>query len=400
MRFWGSRRTLLGVAVAIAAVLAGDAAALVAGQGEVDAATLLARTTAFVRHNRSVHFEGGVRLEERLGRRRDVGSFSVTRLALEGDAHFSGRAHFTIDYGDNHAELIVLGLRVWSRQAERLGRLDDQKWSRADPGAEDRRSGVVRPGRRADGDPGQPQQLLRLLELGRRPHRVHRPGDGTTFAVELDPGKAFGAFGEDVDEATLEVTVDDDGRTPLRAVLRVLGREADLAVDYRLSSWGERVAITAPALADVDPTPGIDEEEVAAFDEVPLLQPRGIPAGWELDVAAVVEGEGAECDRVDLDYIDPASDRTGYLYLHQMAVACRTDPDEGWQPFAAGRYLGYFLLDDGQLSAELVAGETLLQVETDLSPDELATVLAHLRPLDLTVAPEPLSGVGRKRAGA
>lgn len=47
-----------------------------------------------------------------------------------------------------------------------------------------------------------------------------------------------------------------------------------------------------------------------------------------------------------------------------------------------------------------MAGKALLQVETDLSPDELAAVLAHLRPLDLTVAPEPLAGLGRRRAGA
>lgn len=405
-----SRWKAMAIAGAIVAVLAGDGVTLaVRGSGGgPDAEAALARTTAFVGRNPSAHFEGRIRIEERSGRRRDVGSFSVSRLALEGDARFPGRAHFTVNYGGSHAEIIVLDRRVWSREADRRGQLDDQKWGRDDPGSRDRRSGVVRPqDDSGDADPGQPQDLLRLLEQGRSPRLVDRSsGDGSTLVVELDPEKAFGRSGEDVDEATMEVTFDGGSAAPRRWVLRVLGREVDLTVEYRLSSWGEPVSITAPPEADVDDTPGIDEEEVGGFDDAPLFQPVAIPAGWVLEFAEVAESDEEDCDQVNIDYVDPVSEDTGYLYLYQMALDCRTggedpdDPEDGSRPFVAGPYRGTFVVEDGELSAELVAGKTLVQVITDLSPEELSTVMSRLRPLDLSVTPEPLAGMGRPRAGA
>lgn len=405
-----SRGKVVVAAVAVVAVLAGDAVALGVREGdaEVDAGTVLARTTAFVRRNRTAHFVGRVRLEERSGRRRDVGSFSVTRLALEGDARFPGRAHFTVNYGGSHAEIIVLGRKVWSREADSRGDLNDQRWARDDAGSHDRRSGVVRPGDDGnDADPGQPQDLLRLLELARSPRLGDAPAGGrTTLVVDLDPEKAFGEAGEDVDEATMEITVDGDDGHPRRSVLRVLGQEVDLTVEYELSSWGESVSIEAPAKAEVDATPGIEEEAIGGFDEAPLLQPVAIPAGWVLDLAEVVEGEEDDCDRVYVDYVDPVSEDSGYLSLYQMAPDCGTDgedddePEDGSLPFVAGPYRGTFVVDDGEVSAEMVAGDTLIRVFTDLSPEDLATVMSRLRPLDLGVTPEPLAGIGRARAGA
>ncbi len=126
------------------------------------------------------------------------------------------------------------------------------------------------------------------------------------------------------------------------------------------------------------------------------------PSGGVLDFADVIPAEDTleECDQVEVDYIDPDDEEAGYLYLFQLPVTCADPkPPAGAQPFRAGANRGWITVDpeDG-VQAQLVVGRTVLQADTDLVPAELARVLAQLVPLDFSVTPAGIPGLGRTRA--
>src|SRR5207248_3333866 len=119
------------------------------------------------------------------------------------------------------------------------------------------------------------------------------------------------------------------------------------------------------------------------------LQPAGLPAGWVLQGATVLApGDTVEgCAQVELDYGDPNDPNHGYLTLFEFPPSCARPLGGG--PFRAGPYAGEVTQSSDGLLAQFVAGPTLLQAGTDLSVADLATVLANLRPLDLSRRPNP-----------
>ena len=103
---------------------------------------------------------------------------------------------------------------------------------------------------------------------------------------------------------------------------------------------------------------------------------------------------------MELDYVDPDDEEGGYLYIYELPLTCADlQPPVGSQPLRAGPNRGWVTMDPEEgVTAQITVGSTVLNVETDLIPAELARVLGHLVPLDFAVTPSPIPGTGRTPA--
>ncbi len=248
--------------------------------------------------------------------------------------------------------------------------------------------------------------LTELFDRTVLPTIVSRTGDETVVRAGLDPRDESGAGLSETSRGTIEITLGKDSR-PLRSVVEEMietegeddfpGIRIDARLEVEYSGWGEPVTVEAPSDAEIDRTPWVEEEAIAGFLDVPLLQPRGIPEGWVLDYADVLpadEFDGA-CDQVEIDYISP-DDEFGYLYLYQSDIDCAdTEAPSESEPFVAGSNRGWIEADAeyGYTFAQIVVGRTVIEADTDLSPEALARVLSQLRTLDFTVEPDPIPGL-------
>jgi hypothetical protein len=160
----------------------------------------------------------------------------------------------------------------------------------------------------------------------------------------------------------------------------------------RFSGWDQRIAVGAPA-TEADPTPWLDEQAVdEARAGVAPLAPADLPAGIELlDLRAIRAADaaawGQPCGQLELVYGPGAraSSRSGATLDDRLGVvlipagcAVAADPT----PFATGvlgpqpsRTLG----DVTQVRID----QTVVQITTDLSGDELAALVASIGPFDL-----------------
>src|SRR5207245_2402047 len=107
--------------------------------------------------------------------------------------------------------------------------------------------------------------------------------------------------GGSIKEATLNLTALDDG-TVQRTAVTLKNSQANISIDYRWSKWGESVVIEAPTAAEIDATPDIAEEKVAAFKDAPLFQPAALPKGWVLNGADVLSADETDenCAEVEV----------------------------------------------------------------------------------------------------
>ncbi len=378
--------------VAVVAVIAGDVAVLLTREEEPSPAGLVADGRAFARAQRTMSFTGRLRVESKDG---EGGSF-VQRARIDGRVRLPDNARYRIVSDGFVSEVIALGDRVYTREGEGADAVRGKKWAEFDPRQEDERSGVVRPSGPAEGSDvvGDPIGLLSTLDAARRPVLVRRDDDVRVVKADVDGATAYGnAIAGEVERATVELTLDGDELQ--RLVLDASGDSGSVQADYRFTGWGRQVEVAAPATADLDPTPSIQEEEIAAFDDTRLLQPRGIPAGWVLDFAGVLPEEMTVegCEQLELDYIEPDDPDRGFLTLYELPKSCADlEPPRGAEPFQAGRYSGFVDETPDGVLAQIVVGDTVVQAESDLPLDALARILADLVPLDLAAPPAPLPG--------
>jgi hypothetical protein len=397
------RRALpVAVAVAVAAALVAALLVLVLGDDQPPLAVrLLDRARTFLAEAESVAFETrtDVEVDDEFG-----GSFTVEG---RGVVAFPDRFRLTEESDGYGVEVIGLGGRLFVREADDVDDLPGEQWAEFDPTETDRRSGVVRPPVSDDGlagDPsgraaGSPTELGRILRSAQAPRIVRESEDGlAVVGADLDPDRAFGdALGGELEAAVVEVTTSRRGRIT-RIVVRLEYEEETTTVDYHLSRWGSPVSVVAPPDDEIDPTPLVDEEELAGFTAAPLLQPAAIPEGWVFDGAYVLSpDETVEgCEQVELDYVDPDDPDAGYLWIYLLPVSCADlEP-----PSASGPYPGrpgwIGSDDDGYTTLQVVVGRTVVQAETDLPADAVVAVLAELVPFDPTVTPRALPGRGRR----
>jgi len=386
------------------------------------AEALLAKARVFVADHQTVTFRGESRGESTSGgflAGEDVppeqATTVVTRALIEGVTSGSDRSRSVTRSDGSVREAIFIGDQVWSRFAESDRELPDQKWTEIDLGSGRFEDG---PGVGRLGGPGELTtsadirdlaSLSRLIDRAVSPTIVSRSGGETVVRAGIYPVRGALSSPVAVDRGSFELTLVDGGE-PVRSVTEgtlVLVDEAlegsgidprvEFRTEYEYSGWADPVDISSPAEADIERTPGVDEEAVAAFRDAPLYQPRGIPEGWMLNYALVVAAEdaGSGCDQVEIAYTDPHDEYNGYLYLYEMSLDCGdlTPPPDS-EPFSAGPNRGWVeSYDEQYVYAQLVVGGTVIDVDSDLPPDSLARVLGQLRSLDLTVEPEAIAGL-------
>lgn len=397
------RRTavvIIGMVVAIVAVLSGAVAVILLNDG-VDAGTLLERATAFVDEQEGVHFEGRLTVEFV---DLETDETISTRTRMEGDTNFRD-SRVVGRQGGFHTEVVQIGRVIYERNADTEAGLADEKYAAIDLDEEAKRSGVVAPGDPGS-DPsraGEPTTLPELLQGAREPKILRHDGD--LYVVRSDVSRAAFAGTDAEGTAQLDLTVTDDG--DVRAArIDVTSDEDDSHVvgTYDFSRWGMAVNLDPPPSSQIDPTPFIDEDDLAAWKDAPLLSPRSLPRGWILDGAYVVpeEDTAEECEQVALDYTDPNDEEAGYLSLFQIPLACEgldADPPRGSAPLTVGRYTGWVDESEDGTFAQIVVGATVVQADTDLDVADLTAVLASLGPLDLEARTTPF-GSGRGGSSA
>ena len=361
----GSKWVVSGAAViALAAVVVTLIVVVGGTDSPPSAVTALARAQRFAEAADSVEYRGAQQLKFDA---ESTGNETVERTAFHEAAVFPDRSHSLAVYEDSAFEAIAVDGLLYSRDAADRGALAGTPWGEA------------------EGDagffalPAPPQDLPDLLAGARSPRRVGHEDGSTTLRVTV----------EEI-EPDLVLTVADDGR------LAALGYASDdefgsEAVQIVFERWNGDVDIEAPDASDIDPTTLIDEDEVAAYDDAPLYQPRAIPEGWVLDSASVLPDfattdAGDPCATVMLFFLEP-DDAEGYLSLYEAPAECALPRPQRADDFSAGPNNGW-LADEGEfLEGTLVVDGTMLQFDTDLTPEALSLLLGDLAPLDLADPP-------------
>jgi hypothetical protein len=151
--------------------------------------------------------------------------------------------------------------------------------------------------------------------------------------------------------------------------------------------------VAAPPPSDLDATPWINEQDVAAFEGPAPLGLSRVPEGWGLAGAYVTpDPEGGSCPSVSLDYADLDAPAGAYLWIDVMGAGCAEPPDG--EAVTAGALAGAVAdQTDGGRWGVVSSSDVDVWFATDLSATDIAIVLGSLAPLDVSAVPEPLPGI-------
>lgn len=387
-------KSVVAMAVAILLVLTGAASALMLAHDDTpEPDDLLRSAQRWVRENRSAHFESRSRYEDAS----DSG-FS-DRMRAEGDVGESGfRFHLKLGFGFE-AEVLSVGGKSFARQGEDRDAVAKAKWGELEGFAGASGPHTVDEESLTGPLPLTPAQLLDVVANVKAPKLADGKDDDGWFQLigAVDVDRVFPHATSTLDGAAADLRVDGDGRLH-RMLVEMDGPDGKGSADIRFSRWSQPVPLAAPSPDQIDPTPGIEEEAVAAFKETPLFQPVAIPAGWILDTALVLDagGDDSSCPEVEVFYTDPDNPDGAFLDLYQSPASCADlSVAAGSSTFRAGSATGTVAPDegDGILAGVLVVGSTAISFETDLDLATLTAVLGDLRSMDLTVTPGVLTPV-------
>lgn len=457
----GARWGRVVIWCALLAVMAGAVAVVVLRDPPRSPDEELARIRAFVASAVTGRFEGSSRSEQGSGAD-EPGSTSIDVTRIDGSFALPDRIQVVEDSGGYVFETIGLATGSYFRSADERSELDSERWTYEAPVAKDSGHGIgdlTVEGLDPDGSIalsaasgvlgafGAPFDLARLLD---RLDGVRRVSPGVLEAIvtmrQLLPAETVRAI-EQSAEAELQVTdgkeaddedgewgasVDDflDGTVTVRLVHADDGelQELDITTEtgageersvdrtsLRFSGWGQPVSIAAPAGATVDLTPGVDEEDLAAFDSFRVLAPAAPPPGMVLQYASVTDGDEEEetCPSAELGYGAPSpSDGSGvgegdaldaYLRVTVVASACPWANDEVSffagtgepQTVQVGPYAGELWqlrfpgdgADEAMLNVRFTVGDVVVGADTNLPPEQALMVLSSVAPLDLATQP-------------
>jgi hypothetical protein len=230
--------------------------------------------------------------------------------------------------------------------------------------------------------------LEAITDLG-TPAETTREGDTVTVTAEVTaPDDVERAWGEPLPSGSVALKVGPDG-VPLSFTLRVESGDDVFDVEVRYSDWNVPRDIVRPGDDEIDRTPWIDEEALAAVPGIQLLRPTALPAGWSLDYADVVSAEDSAegCQQVELGW-SPATVATGpadvdtfdhvSLYLLPEACAMRYDST----PFTVGEFAP-IPSREGEDATEVLIGGTVVQIDSSLTGAQLAELVRSLAPTDV-----------------
>ena len=161
-------------------------------------------------------------------------------------------------------------------------------------------------------------------------------------------------------------------------------------IDYR--DWNALASVAAPPTAEIDTTPGVDEEGILREVGVRPLVPRDLPRRWVL-VSGGVEGDlqpdgSYRCAVAVLRYAEPADPGGSHLALREGP---RVDPEcpvlPGGRPGGATdlTILGSpgWIVDGAEVTIGLDLPSVRIVATSDRSGRAVATWLATLDPIEL-----------------
>lgn len=309
-------------------------------------------------------------------------------VSTEGDLAVEGAvllqhalARMVAADGDGRAEeTLTSGTTVWTRTTASVDTLDAAPWH-------------VRPAP-LDATTLDMQVMARMI----------------TTAV--DPrGEAPDAAGRRVIRATLPAREDGAGNTlPLTGAdvllsLNAAGdvghivvtwppRDPQLVLDVELFAHNQPQDIAPPDSGPAAVRRTVPVDTLAASGVRPLELGR-VPAGWRLTGAWVGSRPGASRDCWDLNlvYAGPGAGSGGYMWLLVTSTDCAILIDLAGEPrpLTVGSLQGRVVESSSGTTGVLFDETTGIQFETDLPADDVATLLASLRPFDPEAEPEALA---------
>jgi hypothetical protein len=450
-------RGRLALWAALVAVVLGVVAVVVLRDPPRSPEEDLALVRDFVDGARTARFEGTARSEYGSGPD-EPGSTSIDVTRIEGSFVLPDRVHTLEDSGGYVFESIAVPTGSYFRSADGRDELDGESWSYEPPGDEGWSS--VPPAVAAgDFGPGAAEALsaasgvlgsfgapFDLVEVLGRLDGVRRVSTGVleaslplrrflpadlVEAVERQAAEAAAAEDSDAESGDEWVaSVDDilDGTVTVRLTHAPNGRLDELEVTtvsgegeerssdrstLRFSGWGDPLAVDAPDPAAVDPTPGIDEDDLTAFRAFPVLAPTTLPAGMVLEYATVTEEDADEetCASAELSYGTRAPDGEpedddappAFLRVTVRSAACPWADELGSffgesgdaTPVQVGAHQGELRElrvpgDEpagGMVDVQFTVDGVTVSAESDLSSEQVIATMATVGPLDITAQP-------------
>ncbi len=243
----------------------------------------------------------------------------------------------------------------------------------------------------------EPAGYLEAITALVTPAETTRTGGTVTLTAEVTaPDDVERAWGKPLPPGKVELKVGTDGE-PQSFTLRVASGVDAFDIEVRYSDWNVPQDIVRPRDDEIDRTPWIDEEALAAVPAVQLLRPTALPAGWSLDYADVISAEDTAegCEQVGLAW-STAIVATGpsdvgafdhvSLYLLPEACAIRHDST----PFTVGPFAP-IPSREGETGTEVLIGATVVQIDSSLTGGQLADLVRSLVPTDVAALAEEAS---------
>ena len=168
----------------------------------------------------------------------------------------------------------------------------EEDLSEDDPYADSLRLELVLGAYLADVD-GDPSTLVRVVTEASDPSIDEQLADGGVRLRTRLPAHPDMSTNADLPAVDLLLDLDAD-RRPVLARFTAEAGTASSRVEVRFSGWGEAIGIDAPAESDIDRTPWISEEAIAALDPTLVVAPSVAPEGMELVAANVWDAGGIE----------------------------------------------------------------------------------------------------------
>jgi len=285
-----------------------------------------------------------------------------------------------VDDRGGAVETVTSGSTVWSRTAPSTDGLADAAWE------------VVGPSRSLDG--GYPGRLGAALvaDVLRSAGDRHRDGSDEAgrpvLRATVPPDDRDERYGDALDGADVTITLDEAGGI---ARIALTSAETDPRLVLRLDivRLGDPGVVT-PSDVGTPAHSTVAAEDLVVAGVEPLELGR-VPSGWALTDARVSTGE-AGCTSLILDYRDLRAVSEGSLGITTTSQACaavashvgtgRVGTDTGGRSLRIGPFEGMVDEQWARSFGYVTDGTTRVSFSSDLPVDELATLLASLRPFD------------------
>jgi hypothetical protein len=239
-----------------------------------------------------------------------------------------------------------------------------------------------------DGGFASPASLSRVVTGAVDPEHLEAlPDGGQRLRAALPPPDEFAGLDPPLPTVEAVVDLDGDGR-PRSAMFDAVDGGSSIRVEVTWSDWDAVEAISAPPEDEIDRTPWIDEDAVRALDPSLVVAPDPAPPGYELSAVSVYDYDD-DCVDLSLDYSsgDSTADGGEYLWVNVSTVECYGEPpfDDTAGPYPMSIGGGY---------AEVLVGDAVVTIDTDLSDEELRAIAASLAPVDPEVLIAAAEGTG------